>query len=414
MKQRHRTGDQTLVREINLSIVFNQLWTNAPLSRAQLANVTGLNKTTISSLVHELLIKGVVREAGQRSSGGGRPATLIELNPHAGCMIGVEIGADFISAILTDFRAEIEWRHYESIESGQDCQATVKRTREILQDATQMADRLGLHLLGIGVGVPALIDLDSGVVLFAPNLEWRDVPLRDMLAESLPLPILVDNDANLAALGEYYFGAARGVGSFIHIAIGVGLGGGIFLDGQPYRGASGFAGEFGHMTVQDGGPLCKCGNVGCWETLVSNLAVVKQAQSAVETHTHSRILEMAHGQTDRITLPVVMKAAEEGDETALEVLRQTGYYLGVGISNLINAYNPELIVLGGGLSQAYPFLLPVAEEVVAKRVIAKPAKSTQVVASAYGQDACVLGAVGSVLHEILTTPNFNMAASDIR
>jgi predicted NBD/HSP70 family sugar kinase len=236
--------------------------------------------------------------------------------------------------------------------------------------------------------------------------------VRDLLAESLPLPILVDNDANLSALGEYYFGAARGVGTFLHIAIGVGLGGGVFLDGQPYRGASGFAGEFGHMLVQDGGPPCKCGNAGCWETVVSNLAVVKQAQAAVETHPHSRILELAHGQTDRITLPVVMKAAEEGDETALEVLRQTGYYLGVGIANLINAFNPELIVLGGGLSQAYPFLLPVAEEVVAAKVIARAAKSTQIVASAYGQDACVLGAVGSVLHEILTTPNFSLAVKE--
>jgi glucokinase-like ROK family protein len=412
LKQHFRTGDQALVREINLSIVFNQLWTNAPLSRAQLANVTGLNKTTISSLVHELLTKGFVREAGQRSSRGGRPATLLELNPRAGCMIGVEMGVDFISAILTSFRAEIEWRHYESIETGQDYQATIERTRGIIQDATQMAGRLGLPLLGIGVGVPGLIDVDAGLVLFAPNLEWRNVPVRDLLAESLPLPILVDNDANLSALGEYYFGAARGVGTFLHIAIGVGLGGGVFLDGQPYRGASGFAGEFGHMLVQDGGPPCKCGNAGCWETVVSNLAVVKQAQAAVETHPHSRILELAHGQTDRITLPVVMKAAEEGDETALEVLRQTGYYLGVGIANLINAFNPELIVLGGGLSQAYPFLLPVAEEVVAAKVIARAAKSTQIVASAYGQDACVLGAVGSVLHEILTTPNFSLAVKE--
>jgi len=414
LKQHYRTGDQALVREINLSIVFNQLWTKAPLSRAQLASVTGLNKTTISSLVHELLTKGFVREAGQRSSRGGRPATLLELNPRAGCMIGVEIGVDFISAILTNFRAEIEWRHYESIESGQNYQATTERARGIIQDATQMASRLGLPLLGIGIGVPGLINLDSGVVLFAPNLEWHDVPLRNILSESLPLPILVDNDANLSALGEYYFGAARGVGTFIHIAIGVGLGGGVFLDGQPYRGASGFAGEFGHMTVQDGGAPCKCGNAGCWETLVSNLAVVKQAQDAAEAHPHTRMLELAHGQTARITLPVVIKAAQEGDETALEVLRQTGYYLGVGISNLINAFNPELIILGGGLSQAYPFLLPVAKEVVAERVIAKPAKSTRVVASAYGQDACVLGAVGFVLHEILTKPNFSLAGSDIR
>jgi glucokinase-like ROK family protein len=413
LKQNYRTGDQALVREINLSIVFNELWTGAPLSRAQLANVTGLNKTTVSSLVHELLTNGFVREAGQRSSHGGRPSTLIELNPRAGCMIGVEIGVDFVSAILTNFRAEIEWRHFESTELGQDCQRTTKRVISIIQDAVHTAERLGLSLLGIGVGVPGLIDVGSGVVLFAPNLEWRDVPLRDILAESFPFPILVDNDANLSALGEYYFGAARGIGTFIHIAIGVGLGGGIFLAGQPYRGVGGFAGEFGHMIVQDGGPLCKCGNTGCWETLVSNLAVVKRAQAAIEAHPHSRIFELAYGQTDRVTISIVINAAEEGDETALEVLHQTGYYLGLGIANLANAFNPEMIVLGGGLSRAYPYLLPTAEKIVAERVIAKPAKATPVVASAYGQDACVLGAVGSVLHEILTKPNFSLAVQDV-
>jgi glucokinase-like ROK family protein len=414
LKRRYRTGDQTLVREINLSIVFNQLWTRAPLSRAQLANLTGLNKTTISSLVHELLTKGFIREAGLRSSRGGRPATLIEPNPQAGCMIGVEIGVDFICAILTNFRAELEWRHYESIEQDWRYQQVIERAREIIHDATHMADRLGLPLLGVGVGVPGLVDLDSGVVLFAPNLEWCDVPLQAMLAESLSVPILVDNDANLSALGEYYFGAAQGVENFIHLAIGVGLGGCVFLDGQPYRGVGGFAGEFGHMAVQDPGLPCKCGGHGCWETVVSTLAVVNRAQAAVEVNPHSRILELAHGQTDRITLPLVIKAAEEEDAAALEVLGETGHCLGVGVANLVNAFNPELVVLGGGLSQAVSFLLAAAEKVVADKAVAMPAKSTRIVASVYGEDACVFGAVGYVLHEILTMPNYAMTAADSR
>jgi glucokinase-like ROK family protein len=414
VKPRYRTGDQALVREINLSIVFNQLWTKSPLSRAQLAGVTGLNKTTVSSLVHELLTRGFVREAGLRSSQGGRPATLIELNPHAGCMVGVEIGVDFISAVLTNFRAEIEWHHYESTEAGTNYQAIIERARNIIHDAIHQAERLGLPLLGVGVGVPGLVDIDRGLVLFAPNLEWRDVPLRARLAESLSVPVLVDNDANLSALGEYYFGSARGVESFIHLAIGVGLGGGVFLDGQPYRGVGGCAGEFGHMTLQDHGLPCKCGGYGCWETLVSNLAVVNRVQESVKVHPNARILELAHGQMDRITLPLVVKAAQQGDETVLEALYQTGYYLGLGIANLINAFNPESIVLGGGLSPAYPFMLPVAEKVVVEKVIAMPAKSTRIVISAHGQDACVLGAVGYVLHEILTTPNYALVAPDTR
>jgi glucokinase-like ROK family protein len=411
LKRRYRTGDQALVREINLAIVFNQLWTNAPLSRAQLAGLTGLNKTTISSLVHELLSKGFVREVGLRLSRGGRPATLLELNPEAGCMIGVEIGVDFIFAILTDFRAEIEWRHYESTESHLNYQTIVERAKGIIHDATYMADRLGRPLLGVGVGVPGLVDIDTGVVLFAPNLEWEDIPLREMLAQSLPVPILVDNDANLSGLGEYYFGVARGVENFIYITVGVGLGGGIFLDGQPYRGIGGYAGEFGHMTLQDEGLPCKCGSYGCWETVFSNRALTGQALAAVKANPHSRILELAHGQTDRVTLPVVLQAAQEGDETALAVLRQAGRFLGIGIANLVNAFNPELFVLGGALSQAYPILVPVAEKTVAEKAMAKPAKSTRIVPSVHSKDACALGAVGSVLHKILTTSNYTLNAS---
>jgi glucokinase-like ROK family protein len=406
VKQRYRTGDQFLVREINLSIVFNQLWTHTPLSRSQLASLTGLNKTTISSLVHELLTQGFVREAGLRSSRGGRPAMLVELNPQSGCMIGLEIGVDFITAILTNFRAEIKWRHHEFTESHQSQETIIHRAQEIIRDASYVADRLGLPLLGVGVGIPGLVDIDSGMLLFAPNLRWHDIPLRELLAQSFPVPILVDNDANLSALGEYYFGVAREVETFIYLAIGIGLGGGIFLEGRPYRGLEGYAGEFGHMTLQSNGLACQCGSYGCWETVVSNRAVVARAQAAAEVHPHSRLMALAQGRSDSITLPLVVKAAEEGDETALEVLHETGHYLGIGLANLVNAFNPELIVLGGAMSQAYPILLPIAEQVVAERAIARPAKSTRVAISAHGQDACALGAVGAVLHKILTTPNY--------
>lgn len=406
MKQHYRTGDQTLVREINLAIVFNQLWTNAPLSRAQLAKVTGLNKTTVSSLVHELLTKGFVREAGQRPSRGGRPATLIELNPQAACMIGVEIGVDYICAILTNFRAETEWRHYEPTGSHPSHQAIIERVKEIIGDAIKTADRLGLPLLGVGVGVPGLVDIDSGLLLFAPNLKWRDVPVRDMLASAFDFPILVDNEANLSALGEYYFGAARGTETFIYISVGVGLGGGVFLHGMPYLGASGYAGEFGHMAIVDDGLPCNCGSRGCWETVVSNRAVVNQARQATQTHPGSRLMEITQGQIDQITLPVVIRSAEEGDETAMEVLHKSGRYLGLGIANLINAYNPELVVLGGALSSAYPFMLPVVEKVVAERVIAVPAQSTPIVTSSHGEGACTLGAIASVLHKTITELKF--------
>jgi len=241
--KRYRTGDQALVREINLSIILNCLRETSPLSRAQLAEITGLNKTTVSSLVRELIARHFVREIGFDSSGGGRPAVLLELNPDAGCIIGLEIGVDFILAILTDFKAQVLWRHREDTDQTEGQEAILARALDIVRQALTVSQSIHSPVLGIGLGVPGLVDVSSGTLLFAPNLKWRDVPLHEVFSQEFDVPVFVDNDANVAALGERYFGAAQRSKDFVYLSIGVGLGGGIVLDGQLYRGIGGYAGS---------------------------------------------------------------------------------------------------------------------------------------------------------------------------
>ena len=404
-----RTGDQALVREINLSIILNTLREGAPLSRAQLAAKTGLNKTTVSSLVRELIERQFVREIGYGQSSGGRPAMMLELNPQAGCIIGVEIGVDFILVILTDFTAHILWRWQEEINPHQPPETILNRAINATRTAighyeAHISPGGDSPLLGIGVGIPGLIDTDSGLVIFAPNLGWRDVPARDAFTAAFDVPIFVDNDANASAMGEHYFGAAQRVSNFVYLAAGVGLGGGIVLNGQLYRGACGYAGEIGHMTIIPDGERCNCGNRGCWETLVSQTAVIRRVRQAIESGKRSLVNQLANGDPHRISISLIAQAAKAGDEVARQALEETGEYLGIGIANLINGFDPELVVFGGVLSFASEFLLPAIEATIRQRAMVRPRDTPQVKVSAHGFDACVMGCVALALHDILREP----------
>ena len=404
MGKPYRTGDQTLVREINLSIILNCLRETSPLSRAQLAEITGLNKTTVSSLVSELIARQFVREIGFDSSGGGRPAVLLELNPGAGCIIGMEIGVDFILAILTDFKAQILWRHKEDTDQAEGQEFILARAFDIVRQALGVGESTHSSVLGIGVGVPGLVDISSGTLLFAPNLKWHDVPLHKVFSQEFDVPIFVDNEANLAALGERYFGAAQGSKDFVYLSIGVGLGGGIVLDGQLYRGIGGYAGEIGHTTIMSDGERCNCGNRGCWETLVSQTAVVNRVRKALMTGNASLVSQLVKGRPERISIPIIVEAAELGDEVARQALEDTGAYLGIGIANLINAFNPELIIFGGIVSLASSYLLPAIEKTLKERSLIWPRRMARVMASSHGPEACVMGGVALVLHDILNKP----------
>jgi glucokinase-like ROK family protein len=402
--KRYRTGDQALVREINLSIILNCLRETSPISRAQLAEITGLNKTTVSSLVRELIARNFAREIGFDSSGGGRPAVLLELNPEAGSIIGLEIGVDFILALLTDFKAQVLWRHRDDTNQAEGQEAILARAFDIVRQALTVNESNHNPVLGIGIGVPGLVDISSGTLLFAPNLKWRDIPLHEIFSREFEVPVFVDNEANVAALGERYFGAAQSSKDFIYLSLGVGLGGGIVLDGQLYRGISGYAGEIGHTTIASDGERCNCGNRGCWETLVSQTAVVNRVRKAIEAENASQVSQLVKGPLERISIPAIVEAAREGDEVARRALEETGVYLGIGIANLINTFNPELVIFGGVLSLASDYLLPAAKKTLQERSLAWPRRVARVMVSSHGPDACVMGGVALVLHDILSRP----------
>jgi glucokinase-like ROK family protein len=398
-------GDQESLRQINLSTVLTHLRQNAPISRAALAEITGLNRATITRLVRELIEHGFVRETGFQSVRAGRPSILLQLDPDAGCIIGAEIEVKFGSVILTDLAAHVFWRDEVDFGDNDEPEAVLNSISQLIRRAYSRAAETNRHVLGLGISLPGLVDVSSGVLLFAPNMRWSDVPVRQWLENEFDIPIYIDNKANMAALAESYFGSARDSEYVLYINITAGVGAGIVLNQRIMPGVSGLAGEVGHMAINPDGPECNCGSQGCWETYVSALAVFRRVRECILSGEESQLAEVVRDGFERITMPLMVEAARQGDRVALDSFEETGYYLGVGLANLINTFNPQKVVLGGYVTQAYEFLLPVIQKTVRERALRWPREAADIVVATYLNDASLMGAVATVYGQILSNPN---------
>lgn len=398
-------GDQESLRQRNLSTVLTHLRQYAPISRAALAEMTGLNRATITRLVRELIQHGFVREVGFQSVRAGRPSILLQLDPNAGCIIGAEIEVKFGSVILTDLVSNILWRQEVDFGDNDEPNSTLHCIAELIRHAGSKAGEMHRHVLGLGMSLPGLVDVSSGVLLFAPNMRWSDVPVKKWLENEFSIPIYVDNKANMAALAESYFGSARDSNYVLYINITAGVGAGIVLNQHILPGASGLAGEAGHMTIDPNGPKCNCGNYGCWETYVSALAVFRRVRDSILAGQESQLADVVKDGFERITIRHIVEAAQNGDRVALAAFEETGFYLGVGLANLINALNPQQVVLGGYLTQAYEFLLPVILKTVQERALRWPREAAKIVLATYMDDASLMGAVATVYSQVLSNPN---------
>jgi glucokinase len=257
------------------------------------------------------------------------------------------------------------------------------------------------RIVGVGAGFPGAVDPDRGVVRQAPNLRWRDVPIRDLLQERIGLPVVVDNDANCAALGEWWEGAGRGSRFFVAVTLGTGIGGGILDDGRVLRGASGAAGEIGHLSIDFQGRPCVCGNRGCLEAYCAGPAIAARARGLLATRESSSLTDLSRGYPDRITAAMVTEAARGGDALALEVITETGELLGSGIASLVNVLNPDRIVFTGGVAGAGDLLLRPLREEVRRRAFSDSAEACVLTVSREPELAGLRGAALAFRRETL-------------
>lgn len=315
-------------------------------------------------------------------------------------IIGVDLGGTNIvaGAMPFDGTAELAMRSLPT-RSEEGTESVLGRIAEMVEDVIgQTTAETGAKredFLGVGIGSPGPLDRARGVVIFTPNLGWRNVPLRDEISRRVGLPATLDNDANCATLGEWWCGAAKGHRNVMGITIGTGIGGGLILDGRLYHGSSDAAGEIGHTTIDANGRLCKCGNYGCLEAYASGTAIARRAAEALAVDGKSRILALVEGDMSRLTAQTVYEAAKQADALALEIVRDTARFLGIGISNLLNVFNPDMVVVAGGVTQAGDALFDPLRAEVRRRAFRPAVDACEIVPGSLPLSAGVVGAVAT-------------------
>jgi len=326
--------------------------------------------------------------------------TKLHPNPKGKYIVGVDIGGTFIKAALLDRQGHIVavTRRPAHAERGVDATLSmvVEAAREAMAEGKAAADQV----CGLGMGVPGRHQSEEGICIYSPNfMGWTNVQLLQPVEEQLGVAAFMRNDVKTATLGEHRFGAGRGFRHVVMITLGTGIGGGAIIDGELRLGSSEGFSEVGHMTVDPHGRQCGCGNHGCWEAMAARDAIIERAVRAIQTGRATALA--AHGQNlSAITPAVIYEAAQKGDAVAREVLEETGMYLGIGVANLIQLYNPEVFIIGGGIAQAGELLFDPLRRTVNARAQMVPASTCQIVPAALGDDAGVIGASVLVLERL--------------
>jgi predicted NBD/HSP70 family sugar kinase len=369
------------IRDINRQIVLNYVRELGPISRAEIARDTALQRSTISIIVEELRVDGLIEEVSGEST-GGRPPSLLSLRTADAVAIGVDLGTVRTVMASSDLAGRV--LEQEDFPTDEDVQKTLKK---IVECAQRLKEKNHGTIEGIGISLPGVVDPETGN-LYVPHFNWRNEPIAETLTQATSLPVSVDNDANAAALAELWFGRPeiREVRDFILVLVEAGVGTGIVFDGQVYRGEGGTAGEFGHMTIGTGAPVpCAVGSTECWEAFASERAALARYQKLARSNGDS---EVNFGR--------LMELALRGERNAKAALKETAHYLGIGIANLIQGLAPEAVIVGGPIVRAWPVIVAELKASV-DASICRGFPSTPILDSTLGAQPTLMGALSLVL-----------------
>ncbi|MET9080403.1 ROK family transcriptional regulator [Streptomyces sp. NPDC004237] len=385
------------IRTANRYEVLRHIIAESPTSRQELAAVTGLSLATVATLVGELLELRMITEVGFEDSAGGRPRGLVAVNASGGALIGVDIAETYVHVELFDLGLNVLARAEEDMRPGEHRpQQVVGHVAAAVGSVVAQAGVEGARVLGVGVSVPGQVDRDTGIAEYAPNWDWHDVPLLDLLSEHIAYPLHLDNPLRACAVAEQWFGAARGRGDTVVVNLGTGVGAGLALGGGLHRGVSNSAGEWGHTTLVLDGRPCHCGNHGCVETYVGAPGIMLNLR---ELSPRSPLL---HPEDQTATVDALARGVADGDPVAVQVVRDTARYIGAGVANLVNLLNPELVVLSSWVARRLGEpLLDEVREAVRRHALGRPFAATEIVLSPIPTDPVCLGAATFALEGAL-------------
>ncbi|HOG47796.1 MAG TPA: ROK family protein [Anaerolineae bacterium] len=402
-KRELMTGDPPMMRRLNRATVLKLIRSRGPISRTALVHSTGLAPRTVFSIVEELVGVELVRSSGIGRTRVGRRPLLYEFNPTGYALVGVEVRADEVLALVTDLDAQVLGRASGPMSSDLDRTQGLALIASTIREAWISADRRPERLLGIGVATPGLVDCDHGIVRQAVNLQWRYLALGPALGAEFNVPVWIESVAKAMALGEHLFGNARGVSDLVCMNVGGGVGAGIIMNDMLLRGPDNAAGEVGHTTVDHDGPLCSCGNRGCLEVLVATPAIACRMAMLMGPEVEG----LARASPDRVVARLA-REAEAGDALALRIVDEVGGYLGIGVANLVNLVNPEAVIIGGVLASLGELLLKKVRTTVSARALGMLSNRVRILPTALGPDAGAIGGAALVLlrEDILPTQAF--------
>ncbi len=390
-----------LVKEHNLRAVLLSLLYEGSLSRIQLAQKTSLSATTITNLVDELHAQGVIRDSGESNLVGrkvGRPRAGLRLVDDSRYAVGVQLRVGIFRVGITNLTGKLIERSEVEFSDDPPAEEVIGRIGDTINALILRSGIEQSRIVGVGFGATGLINYSTGVNILAANFGWKDVPIREWLVEQLKLPVVVDNNVRCMALGEAFFGVGRGVNSLAFIYARYGIGAGIVVNGKLYRGSGLGAGEIGHTIIlPHDGPMCRCGQRGCLETLAAEPSLTRQAEQLAREHPGSILANnMADSSVPR-PIKRLFNAYRQGDPYARQLIDTGSEYLGIALANLVNLFTPELILLGGLFEEEHEIILPTARAVMERTAFGGLGKQARLEVTSFGRQAGVIGAASLAL-----------------
>ncbi len=381
------------VKNINKHTVLDLIrFSPTGIARVELSRRMGLTRAAVTAIVNDLLATGIIREAERINARSGRPPVVLEIDPTRGYVVGIDFGASHLSMLIADLAAHILEETEIALDIQEGPKICLDQADHLLQDILAKTGRELKDILAIGLGVPGPIVSDAGMVLAPPIMPgWDRFPIRDTLEKRWGLPVSLGNDAELGALGEWAAGAGRGESNLAYIKVGTGIGCGLLIDGQIYRGITGSAGEIGHLTIDENGPLCACGNHGCLEAFAGGRAIAQQAQEAIKKGQKTQMANNPSFET--MTARDVAKAARQGDLVAQQILEQAGSHIGIALAGLVNMFNPGMVIIGGGVAQTGDILLEPIRQVVQRRSLPAATRVVRITTAMLGRRSSSIGAI---------------------
>ncbi|SDK22343.1 ROK family transcriptional regulator [Sediminibacillus albus] len=405
MKKTSTRSNADIMKKQNRTVVMHELRKHGPVSKADLAERTELSFMSISNIVQELLAADIIEESGMGASLGGRKPALYRLSTK-NQVISVDINVDNIQAAKINIRGEVIDTVSKSIHNQEE-QASITDHVHLLVD--QLLGSCKERTKGIGVSSPGPVDSQQGMILTPPNLkEIGHLKIAEQLESRHRLPVVVERDANAAALGEHWFGSSQKKDSMLYVLADQGIGGGLIVQGEIYRGFLNGAGEIGHHTIDMNGPKCSCGSYGCLETFASGIALIKKAE--IEKQRLTSKVSSSIDREQEIKLEAIFTAANQGDALAKQLLEEAANYLGVGIANAANILNPEEIIIGGAIMHGYPLGLETITHIVNNRSLYDKHNKTIIKRSQFKEDAQLIGAAAAIIDHLFMHPDKLLSA----